>query len=208
MKIVLLGPPGSGKGTQANIICQKYNLPHISTGDIFRSNISQGTPLGKKVKEYIDSGSLVPDELTISIVEDRLRQDDCKDGFVLDGFPRVLSQAIALDKIVNLDKAIMIDLSDEEIVRRLSGRRMCKKCGNPTHIDWLKNGKCEKCGGEVYVRDDDKEETVKARLAKQKLPQEVIDFYIKKGIYAKVSALDTKEKTFEKVDSILREIKK
>ena len=208
MKIVLLGPPGSGKGTQANIICQKYNLPHISTGDIFRSNISQGTPLGKKVKEYIDSGSLVPDELTISIVEDRLRQDDCKDGFVLDGFPRVLSQAIALDKIVKLDKAIMIDLSDEEIVRRLSGRRMCKKCGNPTHIDWLKNGKCEKCGGEVYVRDDDKEETVKARLAKQKLPQEVIDFYIKKGIYAKVSALDTKEKTFEKVDSILREIKK
>ena len=208
MKIVLLGPPGSGKGTQANIICQKYNLPHISTGDIFRSNISQGTPLGKKVKEYIDSGSLVPDELTISIVEDRLRQDDCKDGFVLDGFPRVLSQAIALDKIVNLNKAIMIDLSDEEIVRRLSGRRMCKKCGNPTHIDWLEGGKCEKCGGEVYVRDDDKEETVKARLAKQKLPQEVIDFYITKGIYAKVSALDTKEKTFEKVDSILREIKK
>ena len=206
MKIVLLGPPGSGKGTQANLICEKYNLPHISTGDIFRENIANKTPLGVKAKEYIDQGSLVPDELTISIVVDRLKQPDCKKGFVFDGFPRNLSQAIALDKMVEIDKAIMIYLDDEEIIRRLAGRRMCKKCGNPTHIDWLVDGRCEKCGGEVYVRDDDKPETVKARLEKQKLPQEVIDFYKNKGIYEQVTSTDNKEKTFKLVDEILKKL--
>lgn len=204
MKIVLLGPPGSGKGTQANLICEKYNLPHISTGDIFRENISKKTPLGVKAKEYIDQGSLVPDELTISIVVDRLKQPDCKKGFVFDGFPRNLAQAQALDKMVELDKAIMIYLDDEEIIRRLAGRRMCQKCGNPTHIDWLVDGKCEKCGGEVYVRDDDKPETVKARLAKQKLPQEVIDFYKEKGIYEQITSTNQKEKTFKLVDNVLK----
>ena len=204
MKIVLLGPPGSGKGTQANLICEKYNLPHISTGDIFRENIANKTPLGVKAKEYIDKGSLVPDELTISIVVDRLKQPDCKKGFVFDGFPRNLSQAKALDKMVELDKAIMIYLDDEEIVRRLAGRRMCRKCGNPTHIDWLVDGKCEKCGGEVYVRDDDKPETVKARLEKQKLPQEVVDFYKAKGIYEQVNSTEDKHKTFKLVDEVLK----
>ena len=204
MKIVLLGPPGSGKGTQANLICEKYNLPHISTGDIFRENIANKTPLGVKAKEYIDQGALVPDELTISIVVDRLKQPDCKKGFVFDGFPRNLSQAQALDKMVELDKAIMIYLDDEEIIRRLAGRRMCKKCGNPTHIDWLKDGKCEKCGGDVYVRDDDKPETVKARLAKQKLPQEVVEFYKAKGIYEQVNSTEDKHKTFKLVDEVLK----
>ena len=204
MKIVLLGPPGSGKGTQANLICEKYNLPHISTGDIFRENIANKTPLGVKAKEYIDQGNLVPDEVTISIVVDRLKQPDCKKGFVFDGFPRNLAQAQALDKMVELDKAIMIYLDDEEIIRRLAGRRMCKKCGNPTHIDWLVDNKCEKCGGEVYVRDDDKPETVKARLEKQKLPQEVVDFYKSKGIYEQVSSTDDKHKTFKLVDNILK----
>jgi len=204
MKIVLLGPPGCGKGTQANLICEKYNLPHISTGDIFRENIANKTPLGVKAKEYIDKGSLVPDELTISIVVDRLKQPDCKKGFVFDGFPRNLAQAEALDKMVELDKAIMIHLDDEEIVRRLSGRRMCKKCGNPTNIDWLVDGKCEKCGGEVYVRDDDKPETVRARLEKQKLPQNVIDFYKNKGIYEQVNSTDEKHKTFKLVDEVLK----
>lgn len=206
MKIVLLGPPGSGKGTQANIICEKYNLPHVSTGDIFRYNISNNTTLGKKVKSYIDAGSLVPDEVTIEIVKDRLNNADCKKGFVLDGFPRNLPQAKALDECASIDKAIMIDLADDEIIRRLSGRRMCKKCGNPTHIDWLINGKCEKCGGEVTTREDDREEVVRARLEKQKLPQDVIDYYVKKGIFAKVKATDTKEKTFEKVNEILKKI--
>ena len=208
MKIVLLGPPGSGKGTQANIICEKYNLPHISTGDIFRYNIKNETELGKKVKSYIDSGSLVPDEVTIDIVKDRLENADCEKGFVLDGFPRNLVQAKALSSFVTIDKAIMIDLSDEEIIRRLSGRRMCASCGNPTHVDWLVDGKCEKCGGEVMTRDDDKEEVVRARLEKQKLPQEVIDFYVNMGVFEKVEATDTKEKTFEKVDKILKDISK
>lgn len=208
MKIVLLGPPGSGKGTQANIICEKYNLPHISTGDIFRYNIKNETELGKKVKSYIDSGSLVPDEVTIDIVKDRLENADCEKGFVLDGFPRNLVQAKALSSFVTIDKAIMIDLSDEEIIRRLSGRRMCASCGNPTHVDWLVDGKCEKCGGEVMTRDDDKEEVVRARLEKQKLPQEVIDFYVNMGVFEKVEASDTKEKTFEKVDKILKGISK
>ena len=208
MKIVLLGPPGSGKGTQANIICEKYNLPHISTGDIFRYNIKNETELGKKVKSYIDSGSLVPDEATIDIVKDRLENADCEKGFVLDGFPRNLVQAKALSSFVTIDKAIMIDLSDEEIIRRLSGRRMCASCGNPTHVDWLVDGKCEKCGGEVMTRDDDKEEVVRARLEKQKLPQEVIDYYVNMGVFEKVEASDTKEKTFEKVDKILKGISK
>ena len=208
MKIVLLGPPGSGKGTQANIICEKYNLPHISTGDIFRYNIKNETELGKKVKSYIDLGSLVPDEVTIDIVKDRLENADCEKGFVLDGFPRNLVQAKALSSFVTIDKAIMIDLSDEEIIRRLSGRRMCASCGNPTHVDWLVDGKCEKCGGEVMTRDDDKEEVVRARLEKQKLPQEVIDFYVNMGVFEKVEATDTKEKTFEKVDKILKGISK
>ena len=204
MKIVLLGPPGSGKGTQANLICEKYNIPHISTGDMFRENIANKTPLGVKAKEYIDKGSLVPDELTISLVVDRLKKPDCAKGFVFDGFPRNLAQAKALDKLVSFDKAIMIYLDDEEIVRRLAGRRMCKACSNPTHVDWLVNGKCEKCGGEVYVRDDDKPEVVKARLEKQKLPQEVIDFYKAKGIYEQVISTDEKHKTFKLVDAILK----
>ena len=208
MKIVLLGPPGSGKGTQANIICEKYNLPHISTGDIFRYNIKNETELGKKVKSYIDLGSLVPDEVTIDIVKDRLENADCEKGFVLDGFPRNLVQAKVLSSFVTIDKAIMIDLSDEEIIRRLSGRRMCASCGNPTHVDWLVDGKCEKCGGEVMTRDDDKEEVVRARLEKQKLPQEVIDYYVNMGTFKKVEASDTKEKTFEKVDKILKGISK
>lgn len=207
MKIVLLGPPGSGKGTQANLICNKYNIPHISTGDIFRTNIANGTPLGKKAKEYIDAGALVPDELTIKIVEDRLKQDDCKKGFVLDGFPRVRTQAEALEKMTQIDKAIMIDLDDKEIINRLSKRRMCKKCGNPTHLDKLINGCCEKCGGEVYTRADDAIDVIKQRLIKQKLPQNVIDFYKNKGLFIKVDSKNSMEETFEKVDKILNEIK-
>jgi adenylate kinase len=207
MKIVLLGPPGSGKGTQANLICNKYNIPHISTGDIFRTNIANGTPLGKKAKEYIDAGALVPDELTIKIVEDRLKQDDCKKGFVLDGFPRVRTQAEALEKMTQIDKAIMIDLDDKEIINRLSKRRMCKKCGNPTHLDKLVNGCCEKCGGEVYTRADDSIDVIKQRLIKQKLPQNVIDFYKNKGLFIKVDSKNSMEETFEKVDKILNEIK-
>ena len=206
MNIVLLGPPGSGKGTQAKIICSKYNLPHISTGDIFRANITNKTQLGLKVKEFIDAGLLVPNELTILVVKDRLGKEDCKNGFVLDGFPRVLSQAKALDEFAKIDKAIMIDAEDEVIIDRLSKRRICKNCSNPSHLDWLVNGKCEKCGGEVYIRDDDRPEIIRQRLLKQKLPQDVIDFYVSKGIFEKVNSFETKEKTFEEVDKILQKI--
>ena len=203
MKIVLLGPPGSGKGTQAHIICEKYNLPHISTGDIFRANIANQTELGKKAKAYMDQGSLVPDELTISIVVDRLQQPDCKKGFVFDGFPRNLAQAKELDKMVELDKAIMIHLDDEEIINRLSKRRMCAVCGNPTHMDWLVDGKCEKCGGDVYTRDDDKPEVIKVRLQKQAVPLDVIEFYKEKGVFSKVDATDQVEDTYALVKAVL-----
>ena len=206
MKIVLLGPPGSGKGTQAHIICEKYNLPHISTGDIFRANLANKTELGLKAKAYMDRGELVSDELTISIVVDRLQQSDCQKGFVFDGFPRNLAQAKELDKMVELDKAIMIHLDDEEIINRLSKRRMCKVCGNPTHMDWLVDNKCEKCGGDVYQREDDAPATIKARLEKQKLPQDVIDFYKNKGIYEQITSTDTKEGTFKLVDEILKKL--
>ena len=203
MKIVLLGPPGSGKGTQAHIICEKYNLPHISTGDIFRANIANQTELGKKAKAYMDQGSLVPDELTISIVVDRLQQPDCEKGFVFDGFPRNLAQAKELDKMVTLDKAIMIHLDDEEIINRLSKRRMCRACGNPTHMDWLVDGKCEKCGGDVYVRDDDKPEVIKLRLQKQAVPQDLIEFYKEKGVFSKINAGDQVEDTYALVKAVL-----
>jgi adenylate kinase len=206
LNIVLLGPPGSGKGTQAQKICEKYHLPHISTGDIFRHNIAEHTPLGVEADKFIKNGSLVPDSLTVSIVKDRLKENDCNVGFVLDGFPRNLFQAEQLDKMTKIDKAILITLSDDEIVKRLSGRRICKKCGNPTHIDWLINGKCEKCGGDVYVRDDDVPEIVRARLKKQKLPQEVVDFYASKKVLDEVESQGGVEKVFERIDKILKKL--
>ena len=197
MKLVLLGPVGSGKGTQAQIISEKYNIPHISTGEIFRWNIKNETPLGLEAKKYVEAGDLVPEELTIKIVEDKLKDKACKNGFILDGFPRNLNQAKALEKMTSIDKAILINLSDEEIIKRLSSRRMCKECGNPTSLDWLVDGKCEKCGGEVYIRDDDKPEVIQNRLKKQAVPQDVVEFYKNKSLLSIVNASDTKERTFE-----------
>ena len=206
MKLVLLGPVGSGKGTQAQIISEKYNIPHISTGEIFRWNIKNETPLGLEAKKYVEAGELVPEELTIKIVEDKLKDKACENGFILDGFPRTLNQAKALEKMTSVDKAILINLSDEEIIKRLSSRRMCKECGNPTSLDWLVDGKCEKCGGEVYIRDDDRPEVIQNRLKKQAVPQDVVEFYKNKSLLSVVNATDTKEKTFELVDSILKTI--
>ncbi len=206
MKLVLLGPVGSGKGTQAQIISEKYNIPHISTGEIFRWNIKNETPLGLEAKKYVEAGDLVPEELTIKIVEDKLKDKACKNGFILDGFPRNLNQAKALEKMTSIDKAILINLSDEEIIKRLSSRRMCKECGNPTSLDWLVDGKCEKCGGEVYIRDDDKPEVIQNRLKKQAVPQDVVEFYKNKSLLSIVNASDTKERTFELVDEILKTI--
>jgi len=206
MKLVLLGPVGSGKGTQAAIISEKYGIPHISTGEIFRWNIKNETPLGLEAKKYVDAGELVPEELTIKIVEDRLTSPECKNGFILDGFPRNLVQAQALEKMTNIDKAILIDLSEDEIVKRLSSRRMCKECGNPTSLDWLKDGRCEKCGGEVYIRDDDAPEVIRVRLKKQAVPQDVVEFYRNKNVLETIHAADIIEETFKLIEEVLKTI--
>ncbi|MBO6282840.1 MAG: adenylate kinase, partial [Pseudobutyrivibrio sp.] len=163
MKIIMLGAPGAGKGTQAQMIADKYNIPHISTGDIFRANIKNGTELGKKAKEFMDKGQLVPDELTVQLLLDRVANEDCKNGYVLDGFPRTIPQADVLDSELTklgdkVDFAINVDVPDENIVRRMSGRRACLKCGATYYIEHIKpkqEGICDKCGGEVVQRKDD-----------------------------------------------------
>lgn len=203
MKLLLLGPVGSGKGTQATIISKKYNIPQISTGEIFRWNIQNETELGKLAKQYVNVGQLVPDSLTDKLVEDRLSKEDCKNGFILDGYPRNISQAQALNKYMELDKVILINLSEEEIIKRLSNRRMCKVCKQPTAIDWLVDGKCEKCGGEVYIRDDDKPEVIKVRLKTNSISDELINFYKTKGIFYSINATDDINKNFELLDAIL-----
>lgn len=168
MKLILLGAPGAGKGTQAEVICQRLNIPAVSTGNLLREAVKNATELGKAAKVYMDSGKLVPDELVIQMLKLRLDQDDCKNGFILDGFPRTVPQAEALDNMgVIIDKVIDIEVSDEAIIKRLSGRRVCESCGASYHIDYKPStieGKCDKCGGNVVLRDDDKPETVLARL--------------------------------------------
>jgi len=188
--VILFGPPGSGKGTQGKMIAEEIGIPHIATGDIMRQAISDGTELGLKVKEFVGKGLLVPDEIVIQIIEERLKKDDTKNGFILDGFPRTIPQAVALDELfqkINIQnyKVIWLDVPDEEIVKRISGRRTCKNCQavyniyfNPPKVD----GICDVCGGELFIREDDKEEKVKKRLEvfrEQTLP--LIDYYQKKG---------------------------
>ena len=172
MKIIMLGAPGAGKGTQAKMIAEKYAIPHVSTGDIFRANIKNGTELGMEAKKYMDQGQLVPDELTVKILLDRVAQDDCQNGYVLDGFPRTIPQAKVLDDALNklnekIDFAINVDVPDENIVRRMSGRRACVGCGGTYHIEHVppkKEGICDLCNSPLYTRADDNEETVKTRL--------------------------------------------
>jgi len=172
MRLVLVGPPGAGKGTQAEFIAENFDIPKISTGDIFRANVSGGTDLGKLAKKYMDAGDLVPDEVTIAMVRDRLAQDDAKAGFLLDGFPRTIAQANELDAILSelgsaLDVVLDLEVDNDEVVRRLSGRRLCKKCGHVWHVEFdppKVEDVCDKCGGELYHRDDDYPETVRHRL--------------------------------------------
>lgn len=206
MRLILLGPVGSGKGTQAGLISARFGLPHISTGEIFRTNIKNNTELGKIAKSYIDKGELVSEELTNKLVQDTLNKEECKNGFILDGYPRNLSQAKFLDTITNIDCALMIDLSEEKIIARLSSRRMCSKCSQPTSLNWMVDGKCEKCGGDVYIRDDDKPEVIKNRLQKQAVSQEMIEFYKQKGIFNKIDATDEVEETYELVKSVLDKV--
>lgn len=183
MKVILLGAPGAGKGTQAVRLAERYKIPHISTGDIFRSNIKERTPIGIVAKSYIDKGQLVPDEVTIQIVKERLEKDDCKNGYLLDGFPRTVSQAEALDGFSEVDSVVNIDVPLHKLMRRITGRRVCGKCGESYHIDYLDGStSCKKCDGELIQRADDNEETVGKRLEvyeKQTAP--LIDHYKSKG---------------------------
>ncbi len=212
MKIIMLGAPGAGKGTQAKQIAAKYSIPHISTGDIFRANIKNGTDLGKKAKEYKDQGLLVPDELTCDLVMDRIAQDDAKNGFVLDGFPRTIPQAEALDAALtkigqSMDFAIDVDVPDENIINRMSGRRACLNCGATYHIVSIppkKEGICDSCGNELVLREDDKPETVKKRLdVYHDQTQPLIDYYNGKGILKSVDGTQPMEKVFEDITAIL-----
>ena len=209
MNIILLGAPGAGKGTQASKISDAYNLPHISTGDIFRENIKNQTPIGLLAKSYTDKGQLVPDEVTCKIVEERLSREDCKNGYMLDGFPRTIAQAEALDKIANIDLVINIDVDFSLLLDRLCGRRVCKDCGESYHVSRL-NGetKCARCGGELYQRKDDNPETVQSRLDVYKAQTApLIDYYTKKGIIFNVVGNTTPEDVFQKVSEKLDAMK-
>lgn len=204
--IVMLGAPGAGKGTQSALIAKEYGIPHISTGDILRRNIKEGTELGKLAKSYIDAGALVPDDVVIGIVADRLSEADAQNGYVLDGFPRTIAQAEALDKVAKIDVAINIVVGFDVIVNRLSGRRVCV-CGATYHISSL-GGRdtCAECGKKLFIRDDDKPETVKARLEtyeKQTAP--LIGYYQNKGILVDVDATGTIEQDFEKIKKVLND---
>ena len=214
MKIIMLGAPGAGKGTQAKMIAEKYSIPHVSTGDIFRANIKEQTELGMEAKKYMDQGLLVPDELTVKILLDRVAKDDCKNGYVLDGFPRTIPQAEVLDKAVSelnetIDFAINVDVKDENIIRRMSGRRACLKCGATYRIEHIppkKEGICDKCGSELVLRDDDKPETVEKRLkVYHEQTQPLIDYYNKKGILKEVDGSQDMKDVFNAIVSILGE---
>lgn len=215
VKIVLLGPPGAGKGTQAKSISNKYSIPHISTGDIFRKNISENTPLGIEAKSYMDNGQLVPDEVTINMVKDRLQQEDCKQGYLLDGFPRTVSQAEALKDFLNerneaLDASLLIEVPRDFILERMTGRRVCPSCGASYHIKFnpAVDGKCELCGSDVIQRKDDTEETVKERLdVYEKQTQPLIDFYKNENLLLTVDGTQTINKVFENICKVLEENK-
>ena len=212
MKIIMLGAPGAGKGTQAKQIAAKYGIPHISTGDIFRANIKNGTELGKKAKEYMDQGLLVPDELTCDLVMDRIHEDDCAKGFVLDGFPRTIPQAEALTAALEkngekMEYAIDVNVPDENIVNRMSGRRACLDCGATYHIVAIPpktEGICDNCGAKLVLRDDDKPETVQKRLdVYHEQTQPLIDYYNKAGILKTVDGTLPMEEVFNEIVKIL-----
>jgi adenylate kinase len=213
VRIVLVGPPGAGKGTQAQFIASHLSIPKISTGDIFRANVSGNTPLGQKAKEYMDRGDLVPDEVTIAMVRDRLAEEDAQEGFLLDGFPRNVPQAETLKKILSemdrkLDLVLELVVDDDEVVRRLSGRRTCRKCGRIWHVAFdppTKDGVCDNCGGELFQRDDDREETIRHRLeVYQEQTAPLASFYADEGILVGLDATGPVEEVTERALAALR----
>ena len=212
MKIIMLGAPGAGKGTQAKRIAQRYGIPHVSTGDIFRANIKNGTELGMKAKAYMDAGNLVPDEITIGMLLDRIHEADCEKGYVLDGFPRTIPQAESLTAALKergekMDYAIDVDVPDENIINRMSGRRACLACGATYHIAYnppKKEGVCDQCGEPLVLRKDDKPETVKNRLeVYHQQTQPLIDYYKKEGILAQVDGTQSMDQVFEDIVKII-----
>ncbi len=215
MNLILLGPPGSGKGTQAKLIVEKYGIPQISTGDMLREAVAKGTELGKEAKKYMDAGQLVPDEVVIGIVKERLQEPDCEKGFILDGFPRTIPQAEALDKILEelgkkIDAVINIQVPEEEVVKRIVNRRTCRKCGAVYHLIYnppKEDNKCDKCGGELYQRDDDKEETVRQRYKVYKEQTEpLVEYYAKKGVLYNIDGTKSIEEVFNEIDKILQKL--
>ena len=214
MNLILLGGPGAGKGTQAKKLIDKYHVPQISTGDILRAAVKEGTEMGKKAKEYMDAGKLVPDEVVIGIIKDRLAQPDAKKGFILDGFPRTVPQAEALDKVLSdlgtkIDHVVSIDVDEEALVTRLTGRRTCKNaaCGQMYHLEYTpskKAGVCDKCGGELYLRDDDNETTVRSRLSTyNEATKPLIDYFAKKGLIRPIKGVGGIDDIFTKICGIL-----
>lgn len=212
MKIIMVGAPGAGKGTQAKRIAEKYDIPHVSTGDIFRANLKEGTELGLKAKVYMDQGALVPDEITIGMLMDRIHQADCKNGYVLDGFPRNIPQAEALTRALDasgesMDAVIDINVPDENIMERMSGRRLCRKCGEGYHTVFnppRADGVCDVCGGELYMRDDDQPETVRKRLTVyHDQTQPLIEYYTKQQILKSVDGTQRMDKVFADIVTIL-----
>ncbi|WP_156291747.1 adenylate kinase [Oceanobacillus salinisoli] len=212
MNLILMGLPGAGKGTQAEKINNKYNIPHISTGDMFRLAIKEGTELGKQAKQFMDQGELVPDEVTIGIVQERLSKDDCKNGFLLDGFPRTIAQAEALQKLLaemgqTIDYVVHVDVPEEKLVERLTGRRICPTCGTAYHVIFnppKEEGICDKEGSQLVQRDDDKPETVKNRLSvNMEQTQPLLDFYDKKGYLVKVNGDQEIDEVFQDIQGFL-----
>ncbi|MFD5466431.1 adenylate kinase [Kitasatospora sp. NPDC127059] len=215
MRIVLVGPPGAGKGTQAHLLAKTLSIPHISTGDLFRANIGQGTPLGLEAKSYMDAGRLVPDEVTIGMAKDRMLQADAANGFLLDGFPRNLGQAKALDEFlaeqgIELDGVLDLEVPEDEVVRRIAGRRLCRNDGGHVfHVDYNPpkvDGVCDECGGELYQRSDDTEEKVRTRLEVYHTETEpIIDYYVQQGLVATISALGKVDEVTQRAIEALKQ---
>ncbi len=212
MNLILLGPPGAGKGTQAKRLVSELGIPQISTGDMLREAVKAGSPMGLKAKSYMDSGGLVPDEVVVGIVEERIQQQDCAKGFMLDGFPRTTAQADALSEMmqkkgIRLDHVVCLEADKEELVRRLSGRRTCRQCMAPYHVEFnppAKEGVCDRCGGELYQRDDDKEEAIRARLVTyEKQTQPLISYYQSRGLLRLVHGLGAVEEVYNRIRGVL-----